>query len=188
MEIYGLPCSWRKCHLHSSLLSLLSGCLCCDWRGWWHSGGWNIQTIFISLKDLRFTFKTKAMNFLKNLFIVFFRLLFLFYVLLMNSVESIFLCIFVVVVCLFHLFLRPFFPTYLNTYLSCKNIYESSDVSCPIVFKIDVLGRAWWHTPLIPALGRQSQAGFWVLGQPRLQSEFQDSRVYTEKPCLKKPK
>ena len=32
----------------------------------------------------------------------------------------------------------------------------------------------WWRTPLILALGRQS--------------EFQDSQAYTEKPCLKKPK
>jgi hypothetical protein len=43
----------------------------------------------------------------------------------------------------------------------------------------------WWHTPLIPALGRQMQVDFWVRGQPGLQSEFQDSQGYTEKPCLK---
>jgi hypothetical protein len=47
---------------------------------------------------------------------------------------------------------------------------------------------AWWHTSLIPALGRQSQADFWFWGQPGLQSEFQDSQGYTEKPCLKKQK
>jgi hypothetical protein len=41
--------------------------------------------------------------------------------------------------------------------------------------------------PLIPALGRQRQADFWVRGQLGLQSEFQDSQGYTEKPCLKKP-
>jgi hypothetical protein len=40
--------------------------------------------------------------------------------------------------------------------------------------------------PLIPALGRQRQANFWVRGQPGLQSEFQDSQGYTEKPCLEK--
>jgi hypothetical protein len=44
----------------------------------------------------------------------------------------------------------------------------------------------WWRKPLIPALGRQRQANFWVRGQPGLQSEFQDSQDYTEKPCLEK--
>jgi hypothetical protein len=42
--------------------------------------------------------------------------------------------------------------------------------------------------PLIPALGRQRQVDFWVQGQPGLQSEFQDSQGYTEKPCLEKTK
>jgi hypothetical protein len=46
--------------------------------------------------------------------------------------------------------------------------------------------QAWWRTPLIPVLGRQRQADFWVRGQP-LQSEFQDSQGYTEKPCLETP-
>jgi hypothetical protein len=50
------------------------------------------------------------------------------------------------------------------------------------------LSQAWWRTPLIPALGRQRQADFWVQGQPGLQSEFQDSQGYTEKPCLEKQK
>jgi hypothetical protein len=45
-------------------------------------------------------------------------------------------------------------------------------------------GRVWWYTPLIPELGRQRQADFWIQGQPGLQSEFQDSQGYTEKPCL----
>jgi hypothetical protein len=49
-------------------------------------------------------------------------------------------------------------------------------------------GQAWWRTPLIPAFGRQRQADFWVRGQPGLQSEFQDSQGYTEKPCLEKKK
>jgi hypothetical protein len=47
---------------------------------------------------------------------------------------------------------------------------------------------AWWHMPLIPALGRQRQVNFLVRGQPGLQSEFQDSQGYTEKPCLEKKK
>jgi hypothetical protein len=46
----------------------------------------------------------------------------------------------------------------------------------------------WWCTPLIPALGRQRQADFWVQGQPGLQPEFQDRQGNTEKPCLKKQK
>jgi hypothetical protein len=41
-------------------------------------------------------------------------------------------------------------------------------------------------TPLIPAPGRQRQADFCVRGQPGVQSEFQDSQGYTEKPCLEK--
>jgi hypothetical protein len=45
--------------------------------------------------------------------------------------------------------------------------------------------RTWWRTSLIPALRRQRQADFWVRGQPGLQSEFQDSQGYTEKPCIK---
>jgi hypothetical protein len=35
---------------------------------------------------------------------------------------------------------------------------------------------------------RQRQEVFWVRGQPGLQSEFQDSQGYTEKPCLNKTK
>jgi hypothetical protein len=50
------------------------------------------------------------------------------------------------------------------------------------------LSWTWWRMPLIPALGRQGQADFWVRGQLGLQSEFQDSQGYTEKPCLKKQK
>jgi hypothetical protein len=42
--------------------------------------------------------------------------------------------------------------------------------------------------PVIPALGRQRQADLWVWDQPGLQSEFQDSQGYTEKPCLEKTK
>jgi hypothetical protein len=48
--------------------------------------------------------------------------------------------------------------------------------------------RRWWCTPLIPALGRQRQVDFRVRGQPGLQSEFQDSQGYTEKPYLEKQK
>jgi hypothetical protein len=44
------------------------------------------------------------------------------------------------------------------------------------------LGRAWWHTPLIPALGRKRQA--WsterVPGQPRLYRETLSRKTKTE--------
>jgi hypothetical protein len=53
-------------------------------------------------------------------------------------------------------------------------------------FKKSIFCWACWRTPLIPTLGRQRQADFWVRGHPGLQSEFQDSQGYTEKPCLKK--
>lgn len=39
-----------------------------------------------------------------------------------------------------------------------------------------------------PTLKRQRQVELWVQGQTGLQSEFQASQVYTEKPCLKKTK
>ena len=54
---------------------------------------------------------------------------------------------------------------------------------CP--YKSCLAGQ-WWSMPLIPALGSQRQKGFWVQGQPGLQSEFQDSQDYTEKLCLGK--
>jgi hypothetical protein len=57
---------------------------------------------------------------------------------------------------------------------------------CTLLCFIKKKSRAWWHAPLIPALGRQRQADFWVRGQAGLQSEFQDSQGYAEKPCLEK--
>jgi hypothetical protein len=39
-------------------------------------------------------------------------------------------------------------------------------------------------TPLIPAFRRQRQADLLVLDHSGLQSEFQDSKGYTKKPCL----
>jgi hypothetical protein len=68
-----------------------------------------------------------------------------------------------------------------------KSIFPGQKATT-IFSKINTLkdnsSRAWWRTPLIPALSRQRQADFWVRGQPGLQSEFQDSQGYTEKPCL----
>jgi hypothetical protein len=77
------------------------------------------------------------------------------------------------------------------------NIYAASWVyTCKtshtcLVLRVLHLGQ-WWYKPLIPALGRQRQkqrqADFWVWSQPCLQSEFQDSQGYTEKPWLEKTK
>ena len=41
--------------------------------------------------------------------------------------------------------------------------------------------------PLIPALRRLRQVDFYFWGQPSVQSEFQESQGYTEKPCLESP-
>jgi hypothetical protein len=54
--------------------------------------------------------------------------------------------------------------------------------------KIYLSAGRWQYMLLIPALWRQRQADFWVWGQPGLQSEFQDSQGYTEKPCLENQK
>jgi hypothetical protein len=54
-----------------------------------------------------------------------------------------------------------------------------------VLYKTKQAGR-WLRTPLIPALRRQRQVDFWVPGQPGLQSEFQDSQGYTEKPSQNK--
>jgi hypothetical protein len=35
---------------------------------------------------------------------------------------------------------------------------------------------------------REAEAGRFLSSRPGLQSEFQDSQGYTEKPCLEKPK
>jgi hypothetical protein len=58
-------------------------------------------------------------------------------------------------------------------------------VSDALIRKQKKTSQAWWH---MPALGRQRQADFWVRGQPGLQSEFQDSQDYTEKPLSREKK
>ena len=67
-------------------------------------------------------------------------------------------------------------PTHIQIYTHKEVLFTSSSNA-----------RLWWRTPLA-ALGRQRLADFWVWGQPGLQSEFQDSQGYTEKPCLEKQK
>jgi hypothetical protein len=79
-------------------------------------------------------------------------------------------------------------PTLEKWLLPCKTIPAYTKHWSSLSFSYETVDcRAWWHTPLIPALGRQRQADLWVRGQPGLQSEFQDSQGYTEKPCLEKP-
>jgi hypothetical protein len=73
-----------------------------------------------------------------------------------------------------------------HTCSRCKISHEHFDIQLSDIKNTH--SQTWWCTPLIPALGRQRQVDFWVLGQPGLQSEFQDSQGYTGKPCLEKPK
>ena len=75
---------------------------------------------------------------------------------------------------------RPGYFMAYNTYFKYRVYYRT----CILYKCLYIYARQWWHTPLILALGRQRQVDFWVPGQPELQSEFQDSQGYTEKPCL----
>jgi hypothetical protein len=72
---------------------------------------------------------------------------------------------------------------------ACVDLVEKTftlNFQCLSVLRLTQISGRWWRTPLIPTLGRQRQANFRVRGQPGLQSEFQDSQGYTEKPCLEK--
>ena len=70
----------------------------------------------------------------------------------------------------------------------CANPLNTSRTNKHVMEKRHYHRWEWWPMTSIPALGRQRQGNFWVRGQPGLQSEFQDSQGYTEKPCLKKTK
>ena len=83
---------------------------------------------------------------------------------------------------------------FIKLHLIIDNLWHHSD-SVPVCVYKSTRARSyvkiasvhpgrWWCMTLIPALGRQRQADFWVQGKPGLQSEFQDSQGYTEKPCL----
>jgi hypothetical protein len=91
----------------------------------------------------------------------------------------------------YHTCQGPSFPT-----MMIMNSYPSGTVGPNTLSLFYELSQSWYFitaiaglwccTPLIPALGRQRQVDFRVWGQPGLQSEFQDSQGYTEKPCLEK--
>ena len=88
-----------------------------------------------------------------------------------------------------HFFIFNFHGCIIYMYgFTCLNVRRHMWGVGACVHKIDdrnhPQGWAWWRMPLIPALGRQRQVDFWVWGQPGLQSEFQDSQGYTQKPCL----
>ena len=74
----------------------------------------------------------------------------------------------------FYFYFCPLYPIELCSFSMCNLLYT--------YIKLTVLSRAWWRTPLIPALGRQRQADFWVRGLPGLQSESQDSQSYSAEP------
>jgi len=63
---------------------------------------------------------------------------------------------------------------------------QSTGYTYILVWKMSC--QVWWHTPLIPGLRRQRQADHWVQGQHSLQSEFQASQGYSEKPYHEKQK
>jgi len=74
-------------------------------------------------------------------------------------------------------------------YLTLNMLLTKTGSSIPLQNMNDqvlITAGQWWHMPLIPALGRQKQVDFLVQGQPGLQSEFKNSKVYPKKPCLKK--
>ena len=85
-----------------------------------------------------------------------------------------------------HINYKHFQSKYSNN--TCLLLKEISWKGIALIKKIFIAGRGGAHLYLIPALRRQRQADFWVRGQPGLQSEFQDSQGYTEKPCLEKQK
>ena len=73
---------------------------------------------------------------------------------------------------------------WLMTCIHCQE-YQQSGLVC---LKKCSPSQVWWRKPLIPALRGRGRRISEFRGQPGLQSEFQYSQGYTEKPCLRKKK
>jgi hypothetical protein len=69
-----------------------------------------------------------------------------------------------------------------GSYAGSVSLYMTALVGS---LKTDVC-QAWWCMPLILELGRQRLYKGYKGSTEALQSEFQDSQGYTEKPCLEK--
>ena len=65
-------------------------------------------------------------------------------------------------------------------------IFFSWRMTFHIDYKSLIVAGRWWHTPLIPELGRQRQVDFLIQDQAGLQSDLQDSQGYPEKLSVKK--
>jgi hypothetical protein len=93
-----------------------------------------------------------------------------------------------------HMFICPaVFEKQFSLELSNSGSYNLTTPFCidlwvlrvEVWWRYPIWARCWWHTPLIPALGRHRQANFWVQGQPGIQSEFQIARDIQRNPVLK---
>ena len=67
--------------------------------------------------------------------------------------------------------------------ITCASVEDKFHIKALYFLEQELeVARQWWHKTLIPTLVRQREMDFWVLGLPGVQSEFQDSQGYTEKP------
>jgi hypothetical protein len=80
--------------------------------------------------------------------------------------------------------LSLWYPKLLLLFHGCSDIYWNIKL---FIKKTETAGQ-WWRTPLIPALGRQGQADFWVWGQPGLLKGSKTSRATQRNPVSGKKK